>query len=317
METIDFEGWKDCIRLANGALELVAFTKAGPRIVSLSSPGGANLFGLLDEFKGKIGPSNEWTIYGGHRLWHAPEYKPRSYQPDNDPVGVREEDGDLVLTEATEAATGIQKEMAIRLAGDNTPAVQVEHRLTNRGTWAVELAPWALSVVAPGGRVIFPQAPHKDHGEDNDYLPARPLVMWPFTDMADPRWTWGTNYIQLRSDASRDFAQKLGVYSPDAWAAFEAPSGDLLVIFIDLDPFGPEVHADMGSNFETFTKGAFQELESLGPLVNLGPDETVTHIETWVVLKNPGLPKDDAALAAKLPALIEQAAKIAEEAFEA
>ena len=30
--------------------------------------------------KGKTGGS-EWHIYGGHRLWHAPEVMPRTYYP--------------------------------------------------------------------------------------------------------------------------------------------------------------------------------------------------------------------------------------------
>lgn len=315
-KTIDFEGWQDCVVLANDAISLVALTQAGPRIVGLCATGGDNLFGLTAETKGKIGPVDEWTIYGGHRLWHAPEYNPRSYGPDNAPVTVGNDNGDLILTQATEPATGIQKELSIRLAPDDAPAVRVEHRLTNHGQWAVELAPWALSVVAPGGRVIFPQAAHKEHGEDNDYLPSRPLILWPFTDMADTRWTWGNRYIQLRSDATLEHPQKLGAYNTDGWAAYAAANGDVLLVFIDIDPFGPEVHADMGSNFETYTQGTFQELESLGPLVNLGPQETVSHVEKWVILKGANLPADDAGLAELLPALVEKAQLILESAFE-
>ena len=37
--------------------------------------------------------------------------------------------------------------------------------------WSVRLAPWALSVMAPGGRAIFPQEPYRAHTDCLD--PAR------------------------------------------------------------------------------------------------------------------------------------------------
>ncbi len=73
------------------------------------------------------------------------------------------------------AANGIEKEMRLTLS-PTAPRVEVVHRLTNRNPWAVELAVWALSVMAPGGRAVIPQedfVPHPDV-----LAPARSLVLW-------------------------------------------------------------------------------------------------------------------------------------------
>ena len=315
MERINFHGWKDSVRLANDGVELVATTAVGPRIMHLAAPGRPNLLRVEESLKGKVGPADEWVNYGGHRLWHAPEVFPRTYAPDNAPVAVSNAGDALVLSQDTEPSTGIQKTLAVKLADSGLPAVRVEHRLANRNVWPVALAPWALTVVAPGGRVILPQPAYQAHGANNDYLPARPLVMWPFTEMADPRWTWGSRYIQLRADAEIDRPQKLGVYSCDGWGAYQAPSGDLLIIFVDPDPRGPAAFVDYGSNFETFTKGDFQELETLGPLTTLEPDEEAVYVERWVVLSGDGLPADDAGLAGALAPVIAQATDIVQRAF--
>jgi hypothetical protein len=76
--------------------------------------------------------------------------------------------------------------------------VTVTHILINRNLWVIELAAWALSVMAPGGVAILPQPPFIPHGEK--LLPARPLVQWHYTDMTDPRWKFGRKFILLRQD---------------------------------------------------------------------------------------------------------------------
>ena len=43
-----YGGWKNCIRLSNGRIELVATTDVGPRIIRFAEVNGKNLF---KEFK--------------------------------------------------------------------------------------------------------------------------------------------------------------------------------------------------------------------------------------------------------------------------
>ena len=313
METINFEGWDDCVRLANSAIELVATTAVGPRIVHLSVLGGPNLLHIDADLRGKVAEGDKWVNYGGHRLWHAPEVTPRTYAPDNDPVLAEFENGTLVLTQPIEKTTGIEKEIRVTIADGDIAAVRLDHVITNHNPWAIELAPWALTVVAEGGRVILPQEPYASHGPGH-FAPVRPLVLWSFSEMGDARWTWGSKYIQLRSDASLDNALKVGTFSTEGWGAYVAAGGDLLIIFTEPDPVGPEVYTDLGSSYETFTKGAFQELETLGPIELIEPGDSVEHTQRWAIVKGANLPHDDAGLAKVLPDIIESARSSAYEA---
>lgn len=285
IETVEYGGWPNCLRLSNGTIELVATTDVGPRIIRLGFVGGPNLFKNYPGALGRIGDP-EWQIYGGHRLWHAPEAIPRTYTPDNDPVE-HEWDGRTLLLRSLDVPNAIGKEMRITL-DPGAPRVEVAHRLVNRGLWPVELAPWVLSVMAPGGRAIFPQEPYGAHPEA--LVPARPVVLWPFADMSDPRWTWGRRYIQLRQDPGARTKQKVGLLNTHGWAAYLVDGQ----AFIKRYPYEPgATYADMGCNTETFTDPEMLEVESLGPRVRLEPDAHVDHGETWLVARAECGPTDD------------------------
>ena len=142
---------------------------------------------------------------------------PRCYWPDNSPVQHQWDGKTLKLTQTVEVSTGIQKEMEITL-NDSENHVRVLHRLSNHGLWDVELAPWSLSVMQGPGRAIIPAEPPRSHAEA--LLPARPLVLWSYTDMRDPRWIWGTKFTQLKSDPKLNTAQKFGVMNTTGWTGF-------------------------------------------------------------------------------------------------
>ena len=89
---------------------------------------------------------------------------PRTYAPDNGPVEVTAEGAGVRAVQPVEASTGIQKEMAVRLA-ESGSAVEVTHRLTNRNPWPVELSPWALTMMAPGGVSVTGFPPRGRHPE--------------------------------------------------------------------------------------------------------------------------------------------------------
>jgi len=72
MEIVYFEGWPNCIRMSNREIELIITTDVGPRIIRCGYINGQNLLYIAGTEKGTTGGS-EWHIYGGHRLWHAPE----------------------------------------------------------------------------------------------------------------------------------------------------------------------------------------------------------------------------------------------------
>ena len=287
LEEIAYGGWKNCLKLSADGLELVVTLDVGPRVIRLGTPGGQNLFKEFDEQMGKTSGS-EWLSFGGHRFWHAPEVFPRTYAPDFEPVEYTWKDNVLYLKQKTEPETGIQKEFEISI---QDKAVHLTHRLINHNVWAVELAPWCLSVMAAGGRALIPQAefiPHPDV-----LTPARPLVLWHFTRMNDPRFTWGDRLIQMREDSQFDSKQKFGIRNTQGWAAYELGT-DLFIKSVPL--ITGATYPDMGCSFEFFTMPGMLEVESLGPLVKLEPNAAIEHVEEWWVIPNVHLPKDEAPL---------------------
>jgi len=272
--------------MSNGIIELIATTDVGPRIIWFGLIGKDNEFYEDPAQLGKTG-AGEWMLYGGHRLWLAPEAKPRSYYPDNKPVGYEFDGETLRLLPDLEEMTGIQKEIRITL-GTSGNGVRLTHKLTNCGLWEVEVAPWALSVMAPGGKAILPQEPYSPHPDIPDYpgqqidrkyyLPVRNMVLWSYTRLDDPRFRFLGRYIILRQERSAIRPQKLGISCEQGWAAY-ARAGHLFVKKVAFQ--AGAAYPDRGCVFEVFTNSSMLELESLGPLSRLAPGASVAHVEDW------------------------------------
>ena len=286
LEKINYKGWPNCYRLTNGRVDLIVTTDVGPRIIHFGFTGERNEFVEFEEMLGKTG-GDEWRIYGGHRFWHAPEAVPRTYYPDNDPVVLEETAVSIKLIQPTEPTTGLQKEIEIRLDSD-VARVEIRHRLTNHNLFAVTCAPWALSVMAEGGTAIVPQPPYKSHGES--LLPASTIVLWPYTNMADPRWTWGNEYVLLDQDSGATPAQKAGFSSHSGWVAY-AREPHLFVKTIQPQP--DALYPDMNSSIELFTNADILEVETLAPLGAILPETAVVHTETWHLFPDVAQPKNE------------------------
>jgi len=286
LEKTGYRGWPNCYRLSNGIIDLIVTTDVGPRIIRFGFAGEENEFKEYDDTAGKQG-GDEWRIYGGHRLWHAPEAKPRTYYPDNSPVGLEQHADFVRLVQPTEPTTGIQKEIEIRMA-PAAAQVEVTHRLRNTNLWAVELVPWALSVMAPGGTAIIPLPPRRSHEES--LLPTSAIALWAYTDMTDPRWHWGRSYDLLRQDPNLDAPQKAGAMVTDGWAAY-ARAGHLFVKRFSYVEGAR--YPDLGCSVEAFTNADMLELETLGPLILLQPGDAVEHAEHWRLFRDVPAPNSD------------------------
>jgi len=287
IKKVAYRGWPNCCRISNGKIELIVTTDVGPRVIRFGFVGGQNLFKEYTELLGKRG-GKLWVNYGGHRLWHAPEDEKRTYAPDNAPVTLEQRAGCVRFIQAVEAATGIQKEIEIKLA-PNRASVELVHRLRNTGVWSVELAPWALSVMATGGTGIIPLPARGSHPQN--LLPGNLLTLWRYTDMSDPRWIWGRKFILLRQDASpQSTPQKLGALVPDGWAGYAL--NDQLFVKRFAYVAGAN-YADFGCNFETFTNHEMLEVETLGAFTQIAPGQVVEHVETWSLFDRVPAPECD------------------------
>ncbi len=286
LEMVDFKGWANTIKLSNQEIEMFILTDVGPRIISFGYINGQNLFYVSPSEKGKTG-GDQWHIYGGHRLWHSPEEMPRSYSPDNNKVEHSWDGKTLTLSQEKESLTGLIKEMEITMEATGN-RVKVLHRIINKNLWAIKLSPWAITAFAGGGSAILPQEPYID--PVGFLLPARPLVLWYYTQMNDPRWVWGQKYIQMNFDPSLKSEQKIGILNKQGWAAYYLNS-ELFIKIFEYDESAS--YPDYECNNELYMNGDFVELESLGPLRKLPSHGMVEHIEYWTLTKVPILKGED------------------------
>lgn len=302
VEKVSYAGWPNCYRVSNGKVELVATTDVGPRVIRFGFVNEENEFKEYKDQLGKVG-GDDWRIYGGHRLWHAPEAKPRTYWPDNTAVEVVKQPNGLRLIQSVERTTGIQKEIDLTLDPIST-RVRIVHRLRNMGPWPIELAPWTLTVMEVGGKVIIPQPPYKSH--DEELLPLRSLAIWGYTNMHDPRYVWGSKYIVLSQDPSAKEPTKIGAGVREGWVAYWR-NGHLFVKRFEFQ--NGASYPDFGCSVESFTNAEMIELETLGPMNLLQPGSIVEYVEEWYLFKGVGTVSDEDSIDKFVLPLVKETAR--------
>jgi hypothetical protein len=265
-----------CAKLENEALALWLTRSVGPRIIGLALAGGENLFAVLPDDTVDWPDIGRFSFRGGHRLWVAPEDPRRTYLPDDDPLTIAEIENGLRVTQPVEASTGIQKSLTITLPGPEARAV-VDHTLYNQGRSPVELAPWAITQLKPGGVAVLPQATAL--ADEHGLLPNRHIVLWPYTRIDSPHITLGNHHVLVEA-TMQDGALKLGFPNPEGWLAYVV-AGTLFVKHALYQPSAD--YFDRGSSSECYCNPRFLELETLGPRTMLAPGSSVGHRETWTV----------------------------------
>lgn len=255
--------------IENEFLRLDYLTEIGPRIVGLYVNGTAdNLLAETPDVHWAT-PHGEFYLLGGHRLWTSPE-DPFYTCPD-EKVQVSKDGNAVILRSAVDAA-GLEKEMRIQL---DECRVQVSHRVTWHGKTPIRFAPWGITQLRLGGMAILPLSNTKG------LLPNRNLVLWDYTSLRDERLELHEDMFLLHGTA-RDEACKIGNRNAHGWIA--CALGDALFIKrFTMDSSGS--YPDMDCNVEAYVKDVCLELESLGALQLLHPGDSLSHTETWEVLK--------------------------------
>jgi hypothetical protein len=298
VEKVEYKGWRNCYRVSNGEVELIATSDVGPRVIRFGFVGGQNLFKEFTEQLGKSG-EDKFQLRGGDRVWKAPEDPVATWAPDNVPVEISVTGNGLIARAPVEPLTHLRKEIEIRMA-DRGTGVTVVHRVTNESLFPLEYSAWALTMMAPGGVAISGFPPRGKHPANLEAT--NPLVMWAYTNLADKRWTFTKKYLALRQDSNNSEAQKLGLFNPHTWGAYVL-NGEAFI-----KQAAGDAHAsypDFGCSFEAFTNNEFLEMETLSPLKKMAPGETVEQTEHWTLHKNVRLTEiTDAAIDAEISPLL-------------
>lgn len=263
------ERWGESVRLSNGTVDVLAPTTIGPRIVHVGFVDGDNEFFQFPEGRETV------PRFGGHRLWHAPEDDPRTYNPDADPVEATILENGVRLVGSTDEQAALQKAMTVRMS-ESGASVAIEHELTNRNPWPIEFAPWAISVLQPGGTAVLPLTPQ---APEESLLPDRSVQVWPYTSPGDDRIDFDDGRVLLSQEPGAD-PTKLGTSGGDGWIA-HVNDGHAFRTDYAYDPEG--TYPDMGSAAEAYTDDTILEVETLAPLRTVEPGGTATHNITWTL----------------------------------
>ena len=254
-----------------GPYEVEAAQEFGPRITSLRRESGPQFLARLDD--AVTLPHSAGTVYrlrGGHRLWAAPEIPSITYAPDDHGCVVTEDTEALSIT-APPDVVGLAKELHVSLEEEQ---LRVDHRLINTSNRSLEIGSWAITQVRLGGEATLP-IPASNEGLQAD----RSLVLWPYTRLDDERIEMHSDHVRIRGLTGPPL--KLGSgpdagwleYRLDGWCFRKRAVGST-----------EGVYADRGAICQVYVKDAFLELETLGPIIRLGPGESLDHREMWEIV---------------------------------
>ncbi|MCL1988679.1 MAG: DUF4380 domain-containing protein [Firmicutes bacterium] len=280
LETFADATFGNCIKITNGLVELHVTVDFGPRVIYCSSVGMENMF-FQDTAKTPLDKKydvydDQIILYGGHRVWIAPEVVPRCYHPDNVPVTVENVPNGARFVGAVEKHNQIQKSITITLE-ENSPKVKVVNSIKNVGLWDIELAVWAITMLAPGGAEIMPM-PTRNTG----LLPNRNFTFWDYTSMGCSRVRFGKKYVTLQQNPEKEQPFKLGYNNENGWAAYFNKEQVFIKRF---NPVFGGNYPDNGCCFESYTNAKMLEMETLGEISQLPPNESLTIEEEWEIQK--------------------------------
>ena len=253
--------------LENEYLRLDYLTTTGPRIVGLYVSGvEGNLLASTPEVHWET-PHGEYYLRGGHRLWTAPE-DPFYTCPENGLDVI--EKGNAAVLKSPIDASGLQKEIAIRLDGNS---VYLSQTVVWHGESPMEFAPWGITQLRPGGMAILPLM------NVDGLQPDRNLVFWPYSQIRDNRLELQDDLVLLHGIAS-DQPFKVGNHNKHGWIAYALGHALFVKRF---SPSVESLYPDMGCNVEAYVKDVCLELETLGASALLKPGQATTFEEAWQV----------------------------------
>lgn len=279
LEKVEMFGWKNCFKLSSGELEIIATADVGPRIIYFGKKGGRNLLKIFEDEAGRTG-DKEYHIYGGHRVWAAPEDPVLSYIPDNDPVEFNiDENKRSISLKPADDGSGLGKSMELRV--DTNGGFVIRNKIVNVSGDFVDIASWGITAFVPGGVGIMPlvRETEKELQLRSDFS----LNLWHYTDLSDPAFEWHKNAIVLHQ--SKCLApQKIGCYLEKPVLAYKL--GEDLIIKKMINSYkSGKGYPDRGSNAEIYLNTELLELEFLSEWKTLAPGESVYHEEELSLIK--------------------------------
>ena len=255
-----------CLYANNGIIEIEIPEEIGFRITSFSFINGKNVFFEQPEEDNFFVSENGWRIYGGHRLWVAPE-SDKTYWPDNLPVSIEVLETEIIVTQPKDGYNNIIKSAKISFENNS---LFIEHHVRNISEEPLKMSIWAVTSMAPGGTETV-NMELRDGGMD----PWTVISAWDYTSLSDPRATFKRDAITIRH-LPLDERFKIGIGHPKSPVIY-TNNGITFSKSFKVDRKAE--YPDGGVSYETYFSKYMMEMESLSPLCVLGPGEETCHNE--------------------------------------
>ena len=246
----------------------------GIRISYLSYKASKNLFFEQPKDMTDLASEDGWRVWGGHRVWLSPESE-KDYYPDNLPVSYEISDEKILLYQAEDEYLKVKKCVEISFEDDDT--VMVVNKIQNTDDECRRFSVWAVTSMDGGGTEYIPLK----YGEMS-YSPLSRISMWFYTDLGDKRAEYSPGLIKL-SHRPYPTKYKIGVGHPSGSVKYVNHGVIFEKVF---DIYSDKEYPDGNVSFETFMCDYMVEVESLSPLFDVAPKQTVSHTELWRLSKS-------------------------------
>ncbi len=267
-----------CLIIDTADVEMAITLDVGPRIISLHKKGGKNIFfNDLDDqtskdVSGIFGVGERWHIYGGHRVWVAPEGED-TYIPDNGKVEYQINGNKVLFIPQPWAGRDIAVKLGIEVIESNL--FKITMYAQNIASSPQTFALWHLTVCRNGGEldIVLPD-------NDTGYLPNRNIVLWSYSNLLDTRVQLTNTHLTVRGSVFATTPLKIGTFNPNIHCSFRLDD----TVFIKEASSPKGLYPDMQCNIETYTNDLFHEIETLSPLESVPPNAEVSASEYWRIL---------------------------------
>jgi hypothetical protein len=260
-----------------GDKKLVITTDFGPRILHLSTGNSGNIL-FVDEKKELF--KNDWFIYGGHRLWVAPESKD-VYDADNNACEVTAGDNDKLEISSYNDTTKLKK--TITIAEKNNDFF-IRHNLENKGDVLVNGAAWALTCVLPQGTVFFPW------GTTGSWQ-MKKIIYWKewmghTTNLKSSQFIEGDDLFLIKPTGEE------GKVGTGGFEGFIGVTAENYTFIKKFQRVAADNYPDDNCAIECYTCDKFIELETLSPMQVIVPGGSICHEEHWLLCSEQIDPED-------------------------
>lgn len=258
--------------LENSTLRVEYLLNAGPRLVRLFLAG--NPRNLLGEFPDLFWdtPNGRYQLFGGHRLWAAPEEHGISYLPDSEGLEVQATESQVQLKWTPVSGQGLGKTIQIQLDPDQA-RLHLHQCITNHFDRTLNIAPWGITAFPLGGRAFVPCA-----AQGKGLQPDRVFAVWPYSRLDDTRIHLHEAGIEVNA-RSQTPPLKLGAFAKAGYCAYFNDN----VLIVKNFQVSNSSYPDRGCNTEIYCSEQLIELETLSSASELGPGESANLDESWTL----------------------------------